>query len=286
MNLDMTGYQKSSIQLLLVVAIIAAAAWAIESASTRALLARHAMPPYGLAIMPAPNAVRDGERLAHLDGCFGCHGAWLTGRVIFSGWLGTRIVAPNLTRLVHSETNAQLAATIRYGVKRDGTSIVEMPSKEFIRSSDSDIAAIIAYLRTLRTMPDTAGKSRWRFGGRVMLVAGLIPLEADLVNRSARGPLRTPTSPLALGHYITQLHCSGCHGPTLSGETIKASPDLHFAIQHYSPSAFLHFFRTGDGRSGHGTQTMTGIIRRRFKYLSAGDVHAIYSYLRADGHAT
>lgn len=282
----MAGYQKRGIQLLLVAAIIAAAAWVIERASTRALLARHAMPQHALAIMPAPTAASDGERLAHLDGCFGCHGARLTGRAIFAGWLGTRIVAPNLTRLAHSETNAQLAATIRYGVKRDGTSIVEMPSKQFIRNSDSDIAAIIAYLRTLRTMPDAAGKSRWRFGGRVMLVTSLIPLEADLVNRSARGPLRTPTSPLALGHYITQLYCSGCHGPTLSGETMKGSPDLHFAIQHYSPAAFLHFFRTGDGQIGHGTQTMTGIIRRRFKYLSAGEVRAIYSYLRADGHAT
>jgi cytochrome c553 len=286
MDLDMTAYQRRGVQLLLLAGIVAAATWMIEATSRRMLSAHHAMPLRALALMPAVSAAGDGERLTHVDGCFSCHGSQLTGRVVFAGWLGTRIVAPNLTRLAHGETNAQLAAAIRYGVKRDGTSIVEMPSNQFTKSSDSDVAAIIAYLRTLPARPDAAGKSRWRFGGRMMLVTDLIPLEADLVNRSARGPLRTPTSPLALGHYMTQLHCSGCHGPHLSGETIKGSPSLHFAIQHYSPAAFEHFFRTGDGQIGHGTQTMTGIIRRRFKYLSTGDVDAIYSYLRADGRPT
>ena len=282
----MTAYRRHGVQLLLLAGIVAAATWMIQTISTRMLSVRHAMPLRALALKPVVSDASDGERLAHVDGCFSCHGSQLTGRVVFSGWLGTRIVAPNLTRLAHSETNVQLAAAIRYGVKPDGASMVDMPSNQFIKSSDSDIAAVIAYLRALPARPNAVGKTHWGFGGRVILMMGLIPLEADLVNRSARGPLLTPTSPLALGHYITQLNCSGCHGPDLSGETIKGSPDLHFAIQHYSPAAFEHFFRTGDGQIGHGTQTMTRIIQRRFKYLSAEDVHAIYSYLRADGRST
>lgn len=282
----MMAPRKRIIQLVVLAAIVAVAVWAVRSASARVLLAHHAMPPQALALMPAPDAARDGERLAHVDGCFGCHGAQLTGRVVFAGWFGTRIIAPNLTRLARRETDAQLAAAIRYGVKPDGTSIVVMPSGKFIRSSDSDIAAIIAYLHTLPQRPDAAGTTHWDFGGRAMLVAGVIPAEADLVNRSARGPVRTPTAPIALGHYITQLQCSTCHGPDLSGETIKASPDLHFAIKHYSLAAFEHFFRTGNGQIGHGTQTMTGMIRRRFKYLSRPDVDAIYSYLKAGSRPT
>ena len=286
MDLDMATYKKRSIQLLLLAGVAAAAVWAIQSASARVLLARHAIPPRTLAMMPAPSAASDGERLAHVYGCFSCHGAQLTGRVVFAGWFGTRIVAPNLTRLAHSETDAQLAAAIRYGVKRDGTSIVAMPSEKFIRSSDSDIAAIIAYLHTLPERSDATGTTHWHFGGRAMLVMGLIPVEADVVDRSTRGPAQTPTSPVALGHYITHLHCGGCHGPDLSGETMKGSPDLHFAVQHYSLAAFEHFFRTGDGQVGHGTQTMTGIVLRRFKYLSRSDVDAIYSYLKANGRRT
>lgn len=278
----MAAQQKRGIQLFLMAGLIAAAAWGIASISAHALSARHALPGTALAVMPLPNAANDGNRLAHVDGCFGCHGSRLTGHIVFSGWLGTRIVAPNLTRIAHRETDAQLAAAIRYGIKHDGTSVIDMPSNQFIKSSDSDIAAIIAYLRTLPERPDTAGKTRWRLGARVMLAMGLLRVAAPSVNISARGPLRTPTSPFALGRYITQAHCSVCHGPDLSGETIEASPDLRVSIQHYSLATFDHFFRTGQGQIGHGTRTMTKMIRGRFKYLTRADLHAIYLYLKSN----
>jgi mono/diheme cytochrome c family protein len=281
MDFDMIAHQKRRIRLLIALGLIIAAAWGIESISTQALLAHHALPAQALAVMPSPSTANDGNRLAHVDGCFGCHGDQLTGRVVFNGWFGTQIVAPNLTRLAHQETDAQLAAAIRYGVNRDGTSVIEMPSKEFIKSSDSDVAAIIAYLRTLPERPDLVGKTRWRFDGRTMLVMGLLPSESTMVNASDRGPLQTPKSPLELGRYITQSHCSVCHGPDLSGKTIESSPDLRVSIVHYSPTAFEHFFRTGDGQIGHGTGTMTKMIRSRFKYLTVADVDAIYLYLRA-----
>jgi mono/diheme cytochrome c family protein len=281
----MATYRKRGVRLFIVVGLIAATAWGIETVSTQILTARHAMPTQALAVRPAPSAANDGNRLAHVDGCFSCHGGQLTGRVLFADLFGTRLIAPNLTRLAHQETDTQLAAAIRYGVKRDDTSIIDMPSSELIKSSDSDIAAIIAYLRTLPTRPDATGETRWRLGGRTMLMAGLLPVEATRINISARGPQRTPTSPLALGGYITQAHCSVCHGPDLSGETIEGSPDLRVSIQHYSPAAFEHFFRTGEGQIGHGTKTMTRMIRGRFQYLTPADVHAIYVYLKADGQA-
>lgn len=278
----MATHRKRSIQLLVLVGLVAAAAWVVGSVSTRALVGRHAMPAHPLAVVPRRSKASDGNRLAHVDGCFSCHGRQLTGHVVFNGWFGTRIVAPNLTRLAHKETDAQLASAIRYGIKHDGTSVIDMPSTQFIKSSDSDIAAIIAYLRTLPERPDAGGKTRWGFGGRIMLSLGSLPAEATMVNTAARGPLQTPTMPIALGHYITQSHCSVCHGPNLSGETLEASPDLRISIKHYSSAAFEHFFMTGEGQIGHGTKTMTRMIRRRFKYLTAADVHAIYVYLNAD----
>jgi len=280
----MPARQKRSIQLLILAGLIAVAAWGIEAISTRVLTARHAIPTRPLAVTALASAANDGNRLAHLDGCFGCHGSHLTGHVVFVGWFGTRITAPNLTRVARQETDTQLAAAIRYGVKQDGTSVIYMPSNQFIKSSDGDIAAIIAYLHTLPERPDTAGKTSWGFGGRVMLAMGMLPVEATMVNKSARGPLWTPTPPLLLGRYITQSHCSVCHGPDLSGKTIEASPDLPFSIQHYSPAAFEHFFTTGEGQIGHGTKTMTMMIRNRFKYLSAAEVHAVYVYLKSGDH--
>jgi mono/diheme cytochrome c family protein/cytochrome c551/c552 len=238
---------------------------------------------HALSVPPTLSVVNDGNRLAHINGCFSCHGDQLTGHVLLNSWFGTRLVAPNLTRIAHQETDAQLAAAIRCGVKHDSTSVIEMPCNEFIKSSDSDIAAIIAYRRTLPERPDAAGKTLWRFDGRAMLAMGLLPSEAAMVNTSERGPLQTPESPLALGRYITQSHCTVCHGPDLSGETDEDSPDLRVSIEHYSPTAFEHFFKTGEGQLGHGTGTMTKMIRGRFQYLTASDVHAIYVYLKQNG---
>jgi mono/diheme cytochrome c family protein len=272
--------QKRGAQILTAIALIAATIWGIESASTQVLTAHHAMPENPLSVSPGPGAVLEGKRLAHVDGCFGCHGAQLTGQVVFSGWFGTQIVAPNLTRLAHRQTGAQLATAIRYGINHDRASVIDMPSNQFIKSSDGDIAALIAYLRSLPEKPDTAGDTRLRLDGRALVVMGLLPLEAGLVDKSTRGPLRTPSSPLALGRYITQAHCSVCHGADLSGKTIEGSPDLRFSIEHYSPSAFENFFQTGEGQIGHGTRIMTRMIRSRFQYLTPVEVHAICVYLK------
>jgi mono/diheme cytochrome c family protein len=263
------------------IALIAAAVWGIELESTQALEAHHAMPENPLSVSPVPGMVPEGNRLAHVDGCFGCHGTQLTGRVVFSGWFGTQIVAPNLTRLAHGESDTQLAVAIRYGVNHNGASVIDMPSNQFIKSSDGDIAAVIAYLRSLPDKPDTADGTRLRLDGRTMVVMGLLPLEAGQVEGSTRGPQRTPISPVALGHYITQAHCSVCHGADLSGKTIEGSPDLRVSIEHYSPTAFEHFFQTGEGQIGHGTKTMTRMIRSRFQYLTPAEVHAIYVYLKS-----
>jgi mono/diheme cytochrome c family protein len=277
--------EKRGVQLLAIPVLAALAIWVIDGISARMLTQRRLPPAHPLAVMPAPTRVKEGERIVHIDGCFGCHGPQLTGRIVATGWMGGRIVAPNLTRIVPKDTDTQLAATIRYGVKPDGTSVVVMPSSQFIKSSDSDIAAIIAYLRTLPERQDTAGDNRWRFGTRMMLVTGLLPLQATIVNELERGPLWTPSEPLALGQYLTQSHCAGCHGSDLSGETIESSPDLRVAVQHYSLAAFDHFFKTGEGQLGHGTRTMTRVIQERFKYLTTPEVDAIYRYLKHDSNS-
>lgn len=259
--------------------MIALAAWRIEVASADILARRYPAPSHVLAVAPAVSMAAEGKRLARVDGCFSCHGRALTGKVGFHGWFGTRITAPNLTTLVPHRSNAELDAAIRYGLTQQRTSLIEMPSITMIRSSDSDVAAIIAYLRTLKAKADTAPATRWRFGGKTMLATHLLPIEAERVDRSTRGPVQTPTAPMALGHYLTQAHCSVCHGSNLTGEAIVSSPGLRFSIVHYSPGAFMHFFRTGQGRIGHGTKIMTKMIRTRFHYLSDADVQAIFTYL-------
>jgi mono/diheme cytochrome c family protein len=272
--------RKSAIGAAIALGVIALAVWRIEAASAVILARVYPAPRHTLAATPNPAMAAEGERLARVDGCFSCHGAALTGKVAFHGWFGTRITAPNLTTFVPHASNAELDAAIRYGLSAHRTSLIEMPSIMMIRSSDSDVAAIIAYLRTLKPKPDSAAATRWNFGGKAMLAMHLLPIEAERVDRKTRGPVQTPTEIMARGHYLTEAHCAACHGGNLTGEAIVSSPSLRFSIVHYSPAAFLHFFRTGQGRIGHGTKIMTKMIRTRFHELTSADVQAIFTYLQ------
>ncbi len=275
----MTARQKRLLALSVVAALVALLVWRIEAGSARILTAVHPLPAHPLAVTPSPAMAQQGARLVHVNGCADCHGDNLTGGVEFSGWFGSRLVAPNLTRLAHRDSDAQLAAAIRFGIKPNGTSVIDMPSDRFVANSDADIAAMIAYLRGLPQKPDTAGQTRWRIDGRAILAMGLLPAEAGMIDLSRRGPVQTPSQPLELGRYITRTQCSACHGRDLSGDTANDSPDLQIAIRHYSLASFRHFFATGQASSHHQAPTMERMIRRQFHYLTPAEVDGLYAYL-------
>lgn len=270
---------KFGIAAIAVLAVAAIAVLRIEVVSQRILEAQHAVPAPPLDVPVDWAVAADGERLAHVDGCFTCHGKDLTGGVVFTGPFGTQLAAPNLTRIVRGLSDFQIAAAIRYGIKPDGTTLIAMPSGKFLKSSDGDIAAILAYLRTLKEKPDAVAKTQWRLGGRTMLAMGFLPLSAAMAKDAERGPLETPAEPLARGAYLTDVQCSGCHGPDLSGNPDIDSPDLRDVIKHYPPNVFAHFFATGEPPHGRDTPTMSRAIKSRLHYLTKGEVTAIYAYL-------
>ena len=259
--------------------LIALGVWRIDLASQSVLKHIYERPRQPLAITPSTQMVSAGQRLVRINGCSDCHGAGDTGHVVLTGWFRTRLVAPNLTVLAHRLSTQQLAAAIRYGVKPDGTAVIAMPVGRFLRESDADVAAMIAYLQSRPPRANTAGATHWGLVGRAMLATGLIPVAAPHLRPGERGPLNTPVAPLALGRYLTHTQCSACHGRHLSGDANVDSPDLRFAIKHYSLRAFMSFFHTGIGQLGHGTSTMTPLIKRRFHLLTTAEIRAIYLYL-------
>ena len=86
----------------------------------------------------------------------------LGGRVLGDNLLMGWLVATNLTRgqggLGADYTDQDLVRAIRHGVGR-GKSLVFMPSESFQRYSDEDLAAIIAYLRTIPPVDDMPWKA-------------------------------------------------------------------------------------------------------------------------------
>jgi cytochrome c553 len=260
-----------------IVLLVALAIWRIEAVSSAMLAARHPRPPTpGMTV--SQSEAQDGARLARLNGCVTCHGSQMTGHDMFSGVLGSRLMASNLTHLAKWNDH-QIADAIRYGVKPDGTALFDMPSAEFIRLSGSDTAAIVAYLRSLTPKPDAAEPTQWNLDARTMLALGFFKNEAEAVDVSKRGPAATPTEPLALGNYLTQSQCATCHAADLSGDPEMKSPDLRAEIKHYSLAQFQHFFATGQPPKGRETAIMTHVIDVALKNFTPADTAAIYAYL-------
>ncbi|MGH8315258.1 MAG: hypothetical protein ACRETU_08935, partial [Steroidobacterales bacterium] len=108
-------------------AIVAVASAGIYGVSAWELSAHHTFAGPPLRVTRDPSMVDEGARLAHVNGCFGCHGDDLSGRVFVDRLFIGRLSGHNLTRVVPQYTDEQLASVIRGGVKSDGTGIIFMP---------------------------------------------------------------------------------------------------------------------------------------------------------------
>ncbi|SOD96064.1 c-type cytochrome [Caenispirillum bisanense] len=102
-------------------------------------------------------------------------------------------------------TDAQLATAIRDGVRPDGSLIgPPMPVAFYKKMADADVAALIAYLRSISPVKHAVARSSYDF-----------PLPASWGPPASAG-LTAPdrTDPVAYGGYLADIgHCMHCHTP-------------------------------------------------------------------------
>jgi mono/diheme cytochrome c family protein len=177
-------------------------------------------------------ALARGEHLVnYVSVCVDCHGANLEGAVVVDDPALGRIVAPNLTTgqggIGGQRSDADLVNILRYGIKADGHSALVMPSDDYQYLSDGDLAAIIAYVRSVPSQDNLLPANALRPLGRILLTLGQLPIIiADRVNAKLEHPVTVEeTVSLAYGQYLGSISgCIGCHGPGLSGGPIPAAP--------------------------------------------------------------
>lgn len=149
-------------------ALALAGAAYVSVASERILHRKYEAPLVDITVPTDPAAVAEGERLATIRGCNGCHGDQLEGEVWNDDFAYGETVAPNLTTTARDLSPAELARAIRHGVRANGEGLQEMPSPMFYHLSDADLGKIIAYIRSLRVVDGRPYKfspgpvARWR----------------------------------------------------------------------------------------------------------------------------
>jgi mono/diheme cytochrome c family protein len=258
-------------------ALITAAGFAWVYLASEAHLKSFARPPAFAAPIPTDaDAISRGAHLARTRGCRGCHGDELQGAQMWG-----YAVAPNLPEYTRAHDAVVFEAALRHGIGANGSALYSMPSYNFLRLHDGDVADLYAYLRSLAVepielpAPRLPWEIRWQLArGNDKAIAGFL----DLVP-----PLRHAADPdprMARGEYLAMTTCNECHGFGLRADSPfpGSAPDL-IVVAGYDEATFTHLMRTGKAIGERELPMMSGVARERFAYFTRGEVADLYAFL-------
>lgn len=218
---------------LMIVVLTAILVTAVYAISERALKRVYPVTVTPISIPATPEALARGEHIAQAVGsCTMCHGEDVGGRIYADmGALGI-IVGSNLTRgqggVGATFSDLDWVRAIRHGVRRDGTSLVAMPSEVFTHMSDDDLGSVIAFLKSAAPVDRELPATRFGFAGRALLAAGRLNiLVAPKTHFRPSGAVIRPAPSAEYGRYLATISgCHGCHGTGLSGGRVAGPPNL------------------------------------------------------------
>jgi hypothetical protein len=253
--------------------------------------------------VPVPNLTRStdpavlarGDHLVHsIAGCAirDCHGADLAGsaKPTDIGPVGS-FFAPNITGagLGAAYTDGELARIIRHGLKKDGRSVRMMPSEEIAWLPDSDVLAIVSYIRTVPNVDRPNEPTIVKTLGKVLDRQEQFPW--DVARRIDHAKVWNPPAPeptTNYGSYVARL-CSGCHGEHFSGGPIPGAPSTlpvplnltphPSGLKEWSFADFDKLMRTGVRKNGKQLDPFMPV--ESWKNFDDNEMHATYAYLQS-----
>ena len=235
------------------------------------------------AIPSDVETIERGRHLARTRGCFGCHGQQLQGADFTEQWqTGGRTVAPNLAIHARNHDAAALEAAIRQGIGSDGRALWSMPSYNFTRLTDEDLAALIAFLRSAPVVESELPKPWLGWKTRLQIAMGEEGHMADWVGDVP--PLRADSAAdaaLARGEYLAMTTCNECHGLDLRGAVWPdgSTPDLAI-VAAYPEADFRRLMKEGIGIGGRSDLgLMTLVATERFAAFTEQELLDLYAFL-------
>ncbi len=269
--------------------VLALSSAAVFTLSELQLRDREAVHQFSTTIPDDKASIERGRRIARTRGCFGCHGQQLEGKDFGGQWdWPKRAVAPNLASYARDYDAQTIETAIRQGIGADGRELMSMPSFNFARLRDDDLAALIAYLRAAPVVevplprPALGWGVRWDIArGREMSMADWVamvpPLHID--------PELQPK--MAEGEYLAMTMCNECHGLDLRGESYysgldggPATPDLAIVVA-YDRGQFEALIESGYALGGRKLGLMALVAADRFPSLSDSEVDSLHAFLQS-----
>jgi mono/diheme cytochrome c family protein len=279
-------------------AAVAAAAVMVAGAAVlgyqmaeRKMMRKLDVPVKPVAYAGEAQALQRGKYLFESRGCVDCHGANGGGREFVNDGKGLRFAGPNITPggVTASYRPEDWVRIIRHGVKPNGQPAMIMPSEDYNRFTDQDLASLVAYVRGLPPLQGGAAIMELPVPVRVLYGFGAIKDAADKIDHSL-----PPAQPVAEavnaqhGAYVANM-CLGCHGEHLSGGKIPGGPPDWPAAANITPgegtamsrypsaAQFVAMLRSGKRPDGSPIKVMPF---ESLSKLNDVDAQALYEYLK------
>jgi mono/diheme cytochrome c family protein len=249
--------------------------------------------PADVATVPVPSdaaSIARGKHLVEAVGkCQYCHGDNFSGKELMNDPVFARLTSANITAGkggISGYTDQDWVRSLRYGVGRNGKSLLFMPAEAFTHLNDTDLGQMIAYLKTLPPADMTVQRlhSVGPIGRMVSLISDFPLLPASLVpaNVDRRVIPEGPTP--EYGRYLAESGgCTGCHTPNLGGSASGGmkTPNLTRSgeLGHWTQADFVKVLRTGvrpDGRT-----LSTTMPWQYTRYLDDTELAAMWAYLQS-----
>jgi mono/diheme cytochrome c family protein len=290
----MNKWVKRTSITLMALALLGVAATVVGKALGERKMARNVV----LQVRPL-DVVADAARIEHgrylynTRGCAECHGADGAGRTVVKDG-GMHVVAPNITAGPNGATAGYKVVdwvrTVRHGVKPNGNPVMIMPSEDYSRLTDEDMAALVAFVQQLRPVAGNKAVIDVPAQVKALYAFGLIQDASEKIDH-AQEPARAVTAAVTPEHgaYVAN-SCIGCHGATLSGGRIPGTPPSWPAASNLTPGKgsamvryptaelFMAMLRSGHRPDGKPISPVMpfGSLRQ----MNDTDVRALYAYLK------
>jgi cytochrome c553 len=268
--------------------LVAGAAWLGTRKLEREVLVKVVPVPFA----SGPVALKQGRYIFETRGCISCHGPDGSGKVMVDNDAGMYVRTPNITRgpgsVVADYTEADWVRAIRHGVSPNGRALFIMPSELYHSLSDADLAAVVAYVRSLPPIAGEPPQIRLPLVVRALYGLGVIRDASERIAHDRQPAAAVAAGSQEHGAYVARI-CMGCHGESLSGgrrpggpphgpEPANLTAGAGGVIGRYDTlEKFTAMMRSG--RRPDGSE-----VSMPFESLSAfndSDLAALYGYLGA-----
>ena len=235
-------------------------------------------------------ALERGRYLFESRGCADCHGANGAGRTFVEG-VGIKLAGPDITSggATGAYKPEDWVRTIRHGVNPSGHALMIMPSEDYNRFTDQDLASLVAYVRALPPQGGAKAVIDLPAPARILYGFGAIQDAAARIDHSL-----PPAQPVAAGvtaqhgAYVANM-CIGCHGVHLSGGKVPGGPPDWPPAANLTPgegsvmprypdaARFVAMLRSGKRPDGSAIKVMPF---ESLGKLSDVDAQAVYEFLK------